>query len=172
MADKKKRKYSRFLISVPLRISETGGRLLDGQAMAHDLTPEGFGFETSAKLKNGDRVFFSINLPEGPVAGEAHVAWLRQDGAMSWAGAKIVKLPSAHARRIKALVLPPGYDWAALLDRGLTAGALIVSALVVEDVLRFHPHVTRTLWELAPKGLALSAMAVSLAYFLGLWGRR
>ncbi len=171
MPERKKRKYSRFLISVPLKLSEPGGRLLDGKAMAHDLTPEGFGFETTAELKNGERLHFFIQLPQGPIAGEARVAWLRQDREVSWAGAKIVKLPWVHARRIKKLVTPPGYDWAGLLDRGVLAGFLIVSALVVEDVIRFHPHVTRTVWDFAPKGLALSAMGVSLAYFLGLWGR-
>jgi hypothetical protein len=167
MKQRKKRGYPRFLIDLPMAYSVIGGLPGEDRARVHDLTPEGFGFETPKPLKTGVRLAFSIEVGGGErVSGQARLVWCRHLQHSTWAGAHITKLSWRDRRRLKALVLPPGYDWEAFFDRLLTAGFVVAVVLLTEDLLRHHRGLVRVILGLWPEILAAAAVLVSTLWFL------
>lgn len=171
---RKKRSFQRFLISLPMTYSVLGAPAhADDGARVHDLTPEGFGFESERELKAGWRLAFSIELDPGErVTGQARIVWSRKTERGTWAGAHITRLSWRDRRLIKRLVLPPGYDWEAFFDRLLTASFIVAVVLLVEDLLRHHRAVVETALGLWKEALAAAAMGVSIVWFWRHGGRR
>lgn len=167
MKPRKQRAYPRFLIDLPMTFSAIGAAAIDDKARVHDLTPEGFGFETSKPLKTGTRIAFSIDLGRGErLGGQARVVWSRHVPHATWAGAHITKLSWRDRRRLKALVLPPGYDWEAFFDRLLTAGFVVAVVLLGEDLVRHHRGLLRIVLDLWRELVAGAAVVVSSFWFL------
>jgi hypothetical protein len=136
---RKRRGSKRFLIDLPMTYSLIGGSLVDDKARVHDLTPEGFGFETARELKKGSRFVFSVEAGRGErINGQARVVWARHGEMGTWAGAHITRLAWRDKRLLKNLVLAPGYDWPGFFDRLLTASFIVALALLLEDLLRHH----------------------------------
>lgn len=159
----RRRKYSRLLIDLPLTLWDSSGSLLDDKAMAHDLTRSGIGFETRAKLKNGMRVYFELELPRGePAAGAARLIWVRHDDWGCWAGANITDIPWRDRRRLKRVIVGPGYDWAGLAWRILFAAFIVVAVLVAEDLMHHHPHA----WKAAVRLVPAALIGVGLGMYL------
>lgn len=167
MKPRKQRSYSRYLVDLPMTYSVIGGSVVDDKARVHDLTPEGFGFETSRQVKTGARLAFSVELGEGErIMGQARVVWSRHVPHATWAGAHITKISWRDRRRLKGLVLPPGYDWESFFDRLLTAGFIVAVALLAEDVARHHRGLLTIAAELWREMIAAAAVLVSTIYFI------
>ncbi|HAM35987.1 MAG TPA: hypothetical protein DEB40_11025 [Elusimicrobia bacterium] len=141
----RRRRHERCLFDLPLVLRDPAGRLIDARAVAHDVTIEGFGFETKAGLKDLSRVGFVLSLPDGgTVSGSARLAWCRAlDWGGSWGGAKIARLPWREARKIRRLLHGPGYDWSGLADRALVGGAVVIVVCLGDMILRSDPRVLR-----------------------------
>ena len=156
-----RRRKERFLADLPLRLWDSHHRLLDGQAMAHDLTLEGFGFETKSDVKAESRIHFDLRLPDGQkVSGAARVVWSRRSEWGTWAGASVSDLSRRDQRKLRKVIYGPGFDWVGLLDRSLRGGAIVVAFFVAQDLFTRHPQVLRVLpW------LALAAFMGGLIYY-------
>lgn len=162
----KRRKEARYLIDLPMRLSSRG-QMLDASAVVHDLTLEGFGFETTHGVKRGQLFGFEVSLPEGSRAsGTAEVRWLRSGDWGIWAGARITKMSWRDKRRLRQAVISPGYDWIGFWDRALTAAFIVALVMLVEDVVRHQQGFLEAGWRVLPDLLAVSCMAVSALWFL------
>ena len=131
-----RRRHSRFLIDLPLTLWDSHHRLIDSGASAHDVTPDGFGFESRADIKHRILVYFELRLPDsGSVSGAARLAWHRQTEQGGWAGAKIVDISRADRRRIIEIIHGPSYNWSGLATRGLIALALVAGGFGAQSLL-------------------------------------
>jgi hypothetical protein len=158
---RKLRQHERFLIDLPLALWDHSHRLLDSQAVAHDVTPAGFGFETRAELEHVGAVYFELRLPGGEsVSGTARLAWRRRGDWGTWAGAHISSMSERDRRKVTRVSRGPGYDWGGLANRAVIAGVVIAIALAVEQTFRQDPD----LWMGFPF-LVLAACAAAVVYF-------
>jgi hypothetical protein len=156
-----RRRHERFLIDLPLTIWDHSHRLLDSRAMAHDVTPEGFGFETRIDIGHVAWVYFELRLPDGEsVSGAARVAWRRQGDWGTWAGAHISSLSERNRRKVVRVIHGPGYDWVGLMNRAVIAGVVIT--LVV--AARMSLIRDADLWVGFPF-LVVAACAAAVVYF-------
>lgn len=163
---KRRRKDARFLIDLPMRLSARG-TLLDEAAVVHDLTLEGFGFETTHRLERGQRITFEVSLPgDSRAAGEAEVRWLRSGDWGQWAGARITRMSWADKRRVSRAITAPGYDWPGFWDRALTAAFIIAVVFLVDDVVRHQQGVLEAGWRVLPDLIAVACMGASALWFL------
>jgi hypothetical protein len=155
----------RFLIDLPLCLWDPSHRLIDSHAVAHDVTTDGFGFESRMSLEHLGRVFFELRLPDGQsVSGTARVAWNRRGDWGTWAGAHIVEMSRVNRRRVKTVIHGPGYDWLGLADRALVAGTIIAAGFLLQGVVVNHPE-----WFASFPWLAFGACAVAGAYLYTRW---
>lgn len=164
---KGKRRHDRYLIELPMTWSPLGGGSADDAARVRDLTPEGFGFETPLKVKQGQRLHFSIEVaPRERVSGQAVVVWVKTGEWGSVAGAHITRLGWGDRRTIMRLVRIPHYDWEAFFDRLLWTSSIVAAALVLEHVILHEKLLLRALWDVAPEMAAVIAMGGSVLWFL------
>jgi len=159
---KPRRRHDRFLVDLPLSLWDSSHHLLDSRAVAHDVTPAGFGFETKADLRHLIRVYFELELPDGrSVSGSARVVWSQGFDWGRWGGARIVEISWSDARKIRRVIRGPGYDWAGLADRFLLAATIVAAVFVAQQLLSRHPDAL-----LAFPWLALAAgVAAAVFYF-------
>ncbi|MCX5793974.1 MAG: hypothetical protein NTY77_00575 [Elusimicrobia bacterium] len=159
--DRPQRKHQRFLIDLPLTLWDHSHRLLDSHALAHDVTPAGFGFETRTDLGHVAWVYFELRLPDGEsVSGAARLAWRQRGDWGTWAGAQIVSLSARNRRKVMRIIHGDGYDWMGLANRAVVAGVIIILVVAVRMALSRDAD----LWMGFPF-LALAACAVAAAYF-------
>ena len=115
------------------RTIQTGA---SADAVAHDVTPAGFGFESRVRLDHVGWVYFELRLPNRQsVSGSARVAWLRRGEWGAWAGAHIVAMSAADRRKVRDVIHGPGYDWAGLANRAVAAGVIIILAVAARMAL-------------------------------------
>lgn len=134
---RRKHKIERHLIDLPLVVSSLHGKVLDGNAFVRDLTPAGFGFETSHAFHRGQNVVFEVNLGASEkVRGLAEVCWVRSGDWGIWVGAKITRISWNDARKIKRAIRAHVYDWEGFWDRALIAAFLISLAWLAQEALR------------------------------------
>ena len=156
-----RRRQERFLIDLPLCLWDASHRLIDSQALAHDVTPAGFGFETKHDLRHVGLVYFELRLPGGESAsGAAQVMWCRRGDWGSWAGANIGQLSWRDRRKIMKVIHRPGYDWSGLANRAVIGGLAVILAVAAQKILSRNSDS----WMGFP-WLALAACAAAVAYF-------
>ncbi|MDD5629053.1 MAG: hypothetical protein PHU21_08310 [Elusimicrobia bacterium] len=159
--DRPRRRHPRFLIDLPLTLWDHSHALLDSHALAHDVTPAGFGFESRRDLGSNAWVYFELRLPDGEsVSGSARLAWLQRGDWGTWAGAQITSLSARDRRRVLRVIHGPGFDWAGLANRAVTAGVVIISVVAVRMLLSGDSE----LWMGFP--LLAAALAAAWLYFL------
>jgi hypothetical protein len=158
---RKVRQHDRFLVDLPLTLWDHAHRLIDSEAVAHDVTPAGFGFETRADVDHVGAVYFELRLPGGEsVSGTARLAWRRRGDWGTWAGAHISSLSERDRRKVMGVIHGPGYDWGGFANRAVIAGVLIVVAVAVEQTFKRDAD----LWMGFPF-LVLAACAAAVFYF-------
>lgn len=134
---RRKHKIERHLINLPLVVSTLRGKVLDGKAIIRDLTPAGFGFETSHAFHQGQSLVFETDLGASErVRGLAEVRWVRSGDWGVWVGAQITSISWSDARKIKRAIRAHVYDWEGFWDRALIAAFLICLAWLAQELLR------------------------------------
>lgn len=163
------RRYARILTEMPLVLSDPGGELLDGRAVAHDVSAVGFRAVTQAKLAEGQTVAFELEVDlDQKVRGQAKIVWSNADqfGYCS-AGAKITKLSWRDSSLLRGSVYTPGYDFVGLARKMFWGFYWVVVVAAVQNVI-FHQPTTRLIvWKLLPVIGALVILGASLFTLLG-----
>ena len=153
-----RRAHSRALTDLEVALTGDGGAVLDPEARALDVSPEGFRVVSHNLLKQGSRLSFAMSLEDGtPVSGEAEVVWSRPDG---WggceAGLRITSMSWSDARRLRGQVYEPGFDFGKLAWLAAKVVFLLVIVAGVQNVLFHQPHMR------SAAAQALPAVAVVL----------
>ncbi|MDE2491612.1 MAG: PilZ domain-containing protein [Elusimicrobia bacterium] len=166
MTRSERRTSARLLTEFPLVLSDETGRLLDDNALAHDLSDKGFRVETQTDLSRGQVLRFRLSLDEHGVAeGRAVVVWSENSELSKWAGVKFQKLSWGDRRRVRRVLRPPSVDWNLIADKALLALVLVAATAAIWKGMT-DPVWRRVLPGLVPKAFAAVAAGWALREML------
>lgn len=119
--------------------------------------------ESRCELKEGWEVDFVLDPPQlEPIRGRARIVWAAEERGRMVAGASIIELKRADAKRLRRLADPDAMEHARasrMALAGLLCGLLAVAA---EDVLRHRPVVLDVMIGLLPEAAALMLMGLAV----------
>lgn len=119
--------------------------------------------ESRCELKEGWEVDFVLDPPQlEAIRGRARIVWAAEERGRMVAGASIIELKRADAKRLRRLADPDALEHARALRMamaGLLCGLLAVAA---EDVLRHRPVILDVMIGLLPEAAALTLMGVAV----------
>lgn len=165
------RRYAQSMTDLDVVLRNEQGQLVDERAQARDVSRAGFRVETKAKLDEGQRLTFTMDLGEGElVRGAARIVWARVDewGAYA-AGAKIVKISWKDARKLGGQVAGPrpGYDFSGLAKRAFFAFYWLVIVVGARNIIFDQPDVSVALVRSLPALAAALVIGFALMMLFG-----
>jgi len=161
-----RRQAARILTEFPLVLHDEKGVLVDGHALAHDVSTKGFRAECSGVLEKGQFLRFQVQFSEKQsLSGRCRVAWVERTDLAVWAGAEFLRLTWSDRRLIRRVTRPAAVDWSSIFDKALTA--LIWGSVA----LALWSAVTSRFWRpillsLVPKAIATLVLGWALREIL------
>lgn len=165
-----RRRRERAAKELDLRLYAHSGEALDVEATAFELSVDGFAARTRVRIPPEALIDFEMLLPgRGAIKGTARVAWSHEERGRYIAGAEILRLPRAQARRLRLTLDPHAADFAKTW-RNAAAGLLLgMLAIVLEDIIVRQPHLRGVLFELWPSAALLLLMGACVVVFFRTW---
>ncbi len=163
------RRYARFLTDLDLTLWGSEGSAIDESAQASDLSPVGFRATTSAELKIGDRLRFTLKLDEGEkIEGVCEVVWVNKDGwGTQTAGFKFHRIPWGAKRMLRQAVPVERYDFVGLAKIAGLAVYWTVIVAAVHNVMFHQPWARQIAGQLMP--IIGAVVVLSLGLFMLVW---
>lgn len=165
-----RRRRQRAAKELDLKLFAHSGAPLDVEATAFELSPDGFAARTHVQIPPEVLIGFEMALPgRGAIKGTARVAWIHEERGRYVAGAEIVDLPRAQARRLRLALNPHAAGFRTALQNAAAGFLLGVLVMVIEDIVLHQPHLRNMLAALWPSAAALGVMGICGTIFLRTW---